>query len=1212
ITYRDYAGQQVPFLKLFGMDEDAPIDQIDAVQIYQPGRDVFGGISQDGQIGGTYIVFPTLRPFAEPPPVPSIGLSADDARAILAADSNAVIYEDPDPLNREGGGRFRLNLKYRVRLEGLVSQFNLGAFGIREGSERILVDGVPLVRGQDYTIDYDIGQVVLTNPQAIFGTNPNAQIRATYEQKSLFQIAPTSVFGMSTRYSLGTRGELNFMGLYQAERALVNRPQLGLEPGSIFLGGASGRMELGGALLDRVLSRVPGLRVGSASAVNLTGELAMSLPNPNTQGDTYLDDFEATDEIPIFLDRHFWRLGSRPGDPAGAEAFLPLPLDVQTAARIVWQDLVRTESGPRGPLPPDAIDRQIQVAGGRLRETVMYLTFGDTLDPADQRRWRSITTVLSTTGRDMTRSEYLEFYVLGPPQSDHALIIDIGAVSEDAFYYDSLGATAGTYPDGRPWGLGILDEEARLAENEIWNNQEHDARGLWNQPCQATANETAYPLGDERANCARGNGRVDTEDLDGNGTLQANDGAYFRYVVPLDGTSPYLVRDTLGTGTPFALYRIPLRAADRIAVNGATEGTWRFIKHLRMTVTGRPGGLALARMRIIGSRWIKRDVHGILAGPVSSDPGLGAALTRFEVGPVSRLTDGAAYQSPPGVRDQLQDPTQSFTIGGTEYNEKGMRLAYTDLEPDERAEIYFRYAQEPRNFLSYRQLRLWAVARTGNWGPQGGERLQVKLGTDKRNYYLFQTRLNPSLNGGAVTTDAWRPEVVIDFERWMALRSEAEELLITAPPPPGEPLVLWSEDSTYAVVLEERGRAPNLAAVREIGLAVYNAGGAPATGEVWLNDMRLGGAVRDPGYAGQVNLEVRGGDFINTSLSFSSQGALFRQLNQEASYQRSADLSVSTTAQLGNLLPAAWGLSMPVSVSHARTSMDPTFLDRTDVRADRLHGLRRTGSERTRVGVALSKRTPTANPLLSLLVDGVALRFGYNTTSTGTATTESGAQGVDGGLSYGRQLAARELDIMPGIFEDALRALLPRAIENSELFRRITGARLRWSPASINFSTSYFSQYSESYRYDGILETSADALVKPTESRRRGLENDARIAFQPFQSLTADLTVTSSRDLLAPQFATSKADEQAAIMRARSTVAGMDIGWERSRTMSTRLDFRPTVAAWLRPGFTVSTRFSTDRNPSYIEKIELDGDSVPVLQRNFNADRQVARTLQID
>src|SRR5690606_8124229 len=97
-----------------------------------------------------------------------------------------------------------------------------------------------------------------------------------------------------------------------------------------------------------------------------------------------------------------------------------------------------------------------------------------------------------------------------------------------------------------------------------------------------------------------------------------------------------------------------------------------------------------------------------------------------EVGPVSRLTDGAAYEPPPGVRDQLQDPSQNFSIGGTEYNEKGLRLSYADLGADERAEVYYRYAQQPRNFLSYRQIRLWAVARSGDWGPQGGERLQVR------------------------------------------------------------------------------------------------------------------------------------------------------------------------------------------------------------------------------------------------------------------------------------------------------------------------------------------------------------------------------------------------------------------------------------------------------------------------------------------------------
>ena len=166
------------------------------------------------------------------------------------------------------------------------------------------------------------------------------------------------------------------------------------------------------------------------------------------------------------------------------------------------------------------------------------------------------------------------------------------------------------------------------------------------------------------------------------------------------------------------------------------------------------------------------DGEGIAAAVVLALVQFVGVDQRQPFGPAAR-GKADVDEPPPGVRDQLQDPTQAFGIGGTEYNEKGMRLAYTDLEPNERAEIYYRYAQEPRNLLSYRQLRLWAVARTGNWGPQGGERLQVKIGTDKRNYYLFQTRLNPSLNGGAVTTEAWRPEVVIDFERWMALRISA-------------------------------------------------------------------------------------------------------------------------------------------------------------------------------------------------------------------------------------------------------------------------------------------------------------------------------------------------------------------------------------------------------------------------------------------------------
>ncbi len=1214
-TFVEFGGQQISYLKLFGLDEDAPADRIDASHIYQPGRDAFGGTA-DARIGGTYIVFPTLRPFAEPPPVPSAGLSAEDARAVLGADANAAIYDNPDPVIRENASRFRLSFKYRVRIEGLVSSFNLGAFGIREESERIFVDGKLLQRNVDYEIDYDLGLVTLRDAQGLFAANPDAEIRATWEQKAAFQIAPTSVFGMNTRYRLGQRGELNFMGLYQSEKSLMSRPQLGLEPSAIFMGGANGRLDLGVGWLDRVLEKVPGLRLGSQSSANLTGEVAMSLPNPNTRGNTYLDDFEGSDEIRLGLDRHLWRLGSRMEDPTGALDVLPLPLESFNAARITWQDYFLSADGQIvGPTTPEGIDRQINVAGTAIREPVLYITLGDTSVAPGEKRWRSLTTVLSTTGRDMTRSEYFEFYVAHDPSREVALIFDFGTVSEDAFYFDAEGRTNGTYEDGREWGLGVLDEEARLSEREIWSF-ESDARGLWDQDCEG-ALDRAFPLGDGNANCTRNNGRVDTEDLDGNGLLDATDGPIHRFVVRLDGSSPYLVRDTLATGTVFSLYRIPLRGSGAIPLPGANAGSWRYVKHLRMTLVAEASGgtiVALARPRIIGSRWTKRDASGIMAGLISDEPGLGAGATRFEVGPVSRLTDGSAYASPPGVRDQLQDPTSAFGLGSTEFNEKALRLRYEGLEPDERAEVYFRYPQESRNFMSYRQLRLWAVAREGNWGPQGTQRLVVKVGTDQRNYYLFQTPLREAVSDRGVDPSDWLPELVIDFERWFELRALAEQELIINPRTDGEPLVVWSADSAYAVVLEDRGRAPNLSAVREISFAVYNAGPTPIpAGEVWINDMRLAGAVTDPGFAGHLTLDVRGGDFITASVGYSGQGAYFRQLNQDASYLSRGDLSVATSVQLGNLLPSSLGVDLPVVVNHTRGGMQPTFLERSDVRADHLQGLRRTSNESTRIGVSLRKRTPSANPLVGLLVDGTQLQFGYNTGSTSSVVSSSEARGINARATYARTPGARQIDAVPGVIASVLRGIAPESLERSEFFQRLIGARLRWSPEVVSFSSGYFGNQAQTYRYDRILETPEDTLIAPVESETRGLTNEARIAFRPFQSLAADVAVNSTRDLLPATKATTRPHEREAIENARAKFAGADIGWETGRSVNSSITFRPTVTDWLRPGFSYTTQFRTDRNPSYVEFIPVGAsDSMAVMQRRFQASRQVTQTLLVE
>ena len=1216
-TFVNTTAGQLPYIKLFGLDEDAPADVLDLAQIYQPSAD-FGGSSggdASGQpkIGGTFVVLPTLRPFFEPAPVGSANLSATEAKLALGNDANRTIYDDVDPINREGAARFRLNFKYRVRVDGLVSSFNLGALGIREESERITIGTKQLERGVDYNIDYDIGLVTLTDAASLFATNPGQEIRAKWEQKSAFQLAPTSMFGMNARYSLGTRGELNFVGLYQNEKTIMARPQLGVEPGSIFLGGTSARLDLGGALLDRALSKLPGLRLTGGSSVVLNGEAAFSMPNPNTRNEAYIDDFESAEGLNVDLRRRTWRLGSRPDFLDGASAYLPGALNVSNAARMVWQhDILQNGNEIGGELPSN-IDTLINVVGTTLRDNTMWITLGEQARPVTGRRWRSITTVLSTTAIDLSRSEYIEFYVNSSTGLGKSLIFDIGTVGEDAFYFDEQGNVNPTHPSGRSAGLGVLDEEARLAQREIWG-PDLDANGLYGESCRGIINEVP-PLGDVSANCARGNNLPDTEDLDGNGVADLSDGAYYRYVVPLDDLSQYKVRDRSQTGTLYELYRIPLR--DGIPVNGATIGTWRFIKHLRMTVTSNTAQpidqLVLTRMRIVGSRWVKRDLDGVNRGLLSDEKGLSAASAVVQVSPVSRLTHGAEYSTPSSVRDAPQDPTQGLGASSVEFNEKGLSIKYASLGPDERADVYFRYAQQPRSFLSYRKMQLWAVARDGNFGASGDQRLVVKVGTDARNYYFYQTRLNPEVSGAGVTPNDWLPQLSIDFEQWFELKAKAEVALLRGEltaPAPGQPYVLFSADSTYGIVLEDRARAPNLAAVRELAFGVYNGSTNVANGEVWLNDIRLGSAFRDAGVAGNVTLDIRGGDFMTANIAFANQGAVFRQLNQDANYLAQGEFSLSTSAQLGQLMPASWGIEMPLTVVHAKSSQDPTLLEASDVQAARLDGLRDNGSSMTRIGMSLRKRSPSSNPILSAIVDGTTLRLGYNTGNSSAITLRSEASGFDGSLVYSRPLKPHEIDIVPGFVEAALRLLVPAAIENSDFFKRFASSRLRYTPSRIGFSTAYFGQERRSFQYDRILMSDSDRFVIPIESPRRTLDADASMAFQLFSSLDADIALRSSRDLLPTRRASNRNLEQVAIEDARGGIGGVDLGWETNRSLTSQLNYRPLIASWLKPSASFTARFGTDRSPSYLEIVTVGADTTAILQRRFQADRTLRRQLE--
>ncbi len=1206
---RGPGGEDVTYLKLLGLDEESPADVLDRAYVYKPAADDF---EERPAVSGTFVVFPTLRPFAEPPPAPSLGLSAEETSEILAGDANPEIYDALDPYERENAGLYWLTIPFRVRSEGIVSSFSLGALGIRDGSERLSFGDRLLEARTDYVIDYDMGQVTLLDAENLFAADPQADLRATWEQQALFQIAPTSVFGLNAGYALGDAGELNFLGLYQREKGLVRRPQLGVEPASILLGGLNGRMDVELPALDRALDRVPGLDISGASRLSVDGEVAFSLPSPNTQGDVYLHDFDSTNDLPLSSLSTGWRLGSAPQFRDGALEALPSELGPGDVAALQWQHTWITEGVDgdsagvfEGFLPRNDIDRRINVAGNEFREPGLLLNFGPGDGAAgrfDRRRWRSITANLASTGLDLTRTEFLDLYVAGGEAL--TLVFDLGTVSEDALFVDGNGLARGAREDGEAWGTGTLDQEADPRKGEIWSD-ELDRRGLWDEACLATR-AVAYRIGDPRVNCTRGNGRPDSEDLDGDGNLDVDE-RVMRYVVALDGSSPYLARDTTGTGTLFRLYRIPLRGPQAINPGGAfAEGDFRAVKHLRLTVAGRgAGAVVLARMRLVGSRWVKRAGDGVLAGMSGDLPGTGGAI---EASPVGAVEAGAAYRPPPGVIEQLDDPASALGAQGVEFSEKALGIVYRGLPPGERAEVYHRFPQRPRNFLTYRQARIWALARSGEWGTEGPSHFYLKVGSDADNFYLYRTRLTPAVDPDGVRAEDWLPEILVDFERWLELRSEAERRLIENPPPAGaSALAVWSADSTYAVVLQDRARAPNLSQVRELSLGVWNGGAFAADGEVWINDFRLSRAVDDRGLASRLDLDLAASDFMAARVSISGRGALFRQLEGDPSYQSDRQWTANSTLRLGRFAPASWGIEVPLTVSRTGTGQDPTFLVRSDIRADRLEGLRKVAFDRTRVGLSFRKRTPSGNPWVALLLDGLSARVGYSASRSTTATSESDSRVLDARLGYERALEPRTLPVFPGFLESVVRLLLPESLEE-----RALESRVRWNPERIGFGASYANQRNRTLRFEQILRLPGDSSATRTRSPRRGVDADARVVLRPFPSVTATSDFSSSRDLLAPELAVRDPAVRSLLARERWSPWGMDLGWETNRRLRTNVRWGPRPADWLRWTLAWTTTYSSNRNATLVRRRVVEADTLRDLQRTVGGQRSASASLAFD
>ena len=183
----------------------------------------------------------------------------------------------------------------------------LGTVQIRPNSERLLVDGVPLTRGTDYSVDYDLGRVSFNRPDTLF---PRArQVTVQYEENPVFEETPTSIFGATAELPF-ENGQINFTAISQSQRTNFTRPPLGFEPAASLVGGVTALFNFEAEPLTQLVSKLPYGPTTVPSKIGFSAEVAGSRPQTNASQQAYLESFEGEGGLPIVR-----RLRARPRDP---------------------------------------------------------------------------------------------------------------------------------------------------------------------------------------------------------------------------------------------------------------------------------------------------------------------------------------------------------------------------------------------------------------------------------------------------------------------------------------------------------------------------------------------------------------------------------------------------------------------------------------------------------------------------------------------------------------------------------------------------------------------------------------------------------------------------------------------------------------------------------------------------------------------------------
>ena len=390
------------------------------------------------------------------------------------------------------------------------SEIPLNAVNIPIGSVKVTAGGRTLVENSDYTVDYTLGRVKITNDGILKSNTP---IQINLESNSLFALQTKSLLGTRLEYAFNKDLQVGGTFMHMYEKPLTQKVNIGDEPISNTVWGLDGNYRRESRFLTKLLDKLPFYSTKETSSLTFSGEVAQIIPgHANAVGKTgisYIDDFEGAITPLDLKNPTSWYLSAIPKDQIDPTMFPEAGADSVTSglnrAKIAWYyvDPIFQHSQSNTPENADADQRsnnfvreviQTEIFPNVQRVTPQSITCmnvafypsekgpynyditpgpyskgvdaaGNLLTP--ESRWGGIMRKIETTDFESNNIEFIQFWMMDPfttntpnDGSGGELYFDIGTLSEDILsdghksFENGLPALTNNYTvSPSPWGV---------------------------------------------------------------------------------------------------------------------------------------------------------------------------------------------------------------------------------------------------------------------------------------------------------------------------------------------------------------------------------------------------------------------------------------------------------------------------------------------------------------------------------------------------------------------------------------------------------------------------------------------------------------------------------------------------------------------------------------------------------------------------------------